>query len=266
MMGDDLLGDPELQRDLADCEGTIANPREDAAPGAVRQRLQRSINRLGLAGHALIQAAICTNVNLWMARNRSPLSLIAMAARRLFFQLAYLLGVKPWDSGVPPPELVELIEGPQALTPGRAIDLGCGTGTNCKYMLEHGWDVTGVDYIPRAIRAAKRKASGAKLLVGDVTRLAEIGVAGPFDLLLDLGCFHSLPDDRRQAYVTEAARIARPGGTLLMFAFGEKGKGTPVATESEIRQRFAGDFEMVEVRAGAPFRRQTWYRMVRKQA
>ena len=189
-----------------------------------------------------------------------------MEPRRLFFQLAYLTGVKPWDSGVPPPELVELIEGPQALEPGRAIDLGSGTGTNCKYMLEHGWDVTGIDYVPRAIRAAKRKAPGAKLLVGDVTRLSEIGIDGPFDLLLDLGCFHSIPDDRRQAYVTEAARIARPGATLLMFAFGEKGTGTPVATESEIRRRFGFEFDIVEVRAGAPFRRQTWYRMVRNQA
>src|SRR4029077_3260237 len=107
-------------------------------------------------------------------------------------------------------------------------------------------------------------APHAKLLVGDVTRLADVEVDGPFDLLLDIGCFHSIPDDRRQAYVNEAARVARPGGTLLLFAFGEKGRGTPHASESEIRQRFGNDFDMVEVRAGAPFRRQTWYRMVRK--
>ena len=146
-----------------------------------------------------------------------------MEPRRLFFQLAYLTGVKPWDSGVPPPELVELIEGPQALEPGRAIDLGSGTGTNCKYMLEHGWDVTGIDYVPRAIRAAKRKAPGAKLLVGDVTRLSEIGIDGPFDLLLDLGCFHSIPDDRRQAYVMEAAHTLRThlGWVVSAYDLGE---------------------------------------------
>src|SRR5438132_11612963 len=64
-----------------------------------------------------------------------------------FFQLAYLVGFKPWDSGVPPPELVEVVEGPQALEPGRALDLGCGTGTNCIYLAEHGWDATGVDFV-----------------------------------------------------------------------------------------------------------------------
>src|SRR6266705_3428181 len=134
---------------------------------------------------------------------------IAMAARRLFFEAAYLFGWKPWDSGVPPPELVELIEGPNALKPRRAIDLGCGTGTNCRYMVDHGWEVTGVDYVARALNAAKRKAPQARLLVGDVTRLAELGVDGPFDLLLDLGCFHSITDDRRQAYVREGTRAAR---------------------------------------------------------
>jgi SAM-dependent methyltransferase len=190
--------------------------------------------------------------------------LSATNTRRLFFEFAYLFGFKPWDTGVPPPELVELVEGPKALAPGRAIDLGCGTGTNCKYLLDHGWDVTGVDYVPRAIRVAKGKVPGAKLMVGDVTRLADIGVSGPFGLILDLGCFHSIADERRDAYVREASRIAAPGATLLMFAFGEKGPGTPVATEEEIRKRFSGAFDIAEVRAGIPFRKQTWYRMVRK--
>jgi SAM-dependent methyltransferase len=185
-------------------------------------------------------------------------------APRLFFRLTYLLGWKPWDSGVPPPQLVEWIEGPTALAPGRALDIGCGTGTNCKYMLDHKWDVTGIDFVPRAINEAKRKAPGAKLLVGDVTKLAEFGVVGPFDLMLDLGCFHSIPESRRDAYVHEVAQVAAPGATLLMFAFGEKGPGTPVATEADIRQRFTQAFDMAAVSSGAAFRKQTWYRMIRK--
>ena len=189
-----------------------------------------------------------------------------MDRSRLFFQFAYLFGFKPWDSGVPPPELVELIEGPKPLQRGRALDIGCGTGTNCKYLLDHGWDVTGVDFVPRALAVAKRKAPGAKLLIGDVTRLRDLGVSGPFDLMLDLGCFHAIPDARRDAYVDEVSHVAAPGATLLMFAFGEKGRGTPIATEEEIRRRFSGAFDVAEVRPGRPFRKQTWYRMIRKPA
>ena len=187
-------------------------------------------------------------------------------AGRLFFRLAYRFGFKPWDTGVPPPELVELVEGPKALRPGRALDIGCGTGTNCKYLLDHQWEVTGVDFVPQAINAAKRKAPGAKLLVGDVTKLREVGVSGPFDLMLDLGCFHAIPDARRAAYVGEVGQLASPGASLLMFAFGEKGRGTPVATEAEIRQRFGAAFDVAEVRPGVPFRKQTWYRILRKPA
>jgi SAM-dependent methyltransferase len=189
-----------------------------------------------------------------------------MDRSRIFFRLAYLLGFKPWDSGVPPPELVELVEGPKALRPGRALDIGCGTGTNCKYLLDHKWEVTGVDFVPRAVDVAKRKAPGARLLVGDVTKLRELGVSGPFDLMLDLGCFHAIPDARRDAYVHEVSRVAAPGATLLMFAFGEKGRSTPVAPEPEIRRRFSAAFDVAEVRPGVPFRKQTWYRMIRKPA
>ena len=157
------------------------------------------------------------------------------------------------------------MEGPAALRAGRALDLGCGTGTNCRYLLDHGWDVTGIDFVPRAMRTARIKAAGATMMLGDVTRLADLGVNGPFDLLFDCGCFHSIPDGRRDAYASEAARVARPGATLLMFAFGEGGRrGGPVAPEAEIRRRFGGAFDIAEVRAGAPFRKQTWYRLIRQ--
>jgi hypothetical protein len=39
VVGDDLLREPEFQRDLPNGQRTIPNVREDAAPGAVRQSL-----------------------------------------------------------------------------------------------------------------------------------------------------------------------------------------------------------------------------------
>ena len=189
-----------------------------------------------------------------------------MGTPRLLYRLAYLFGTTPWDSGIPPPELTRWVEGPTAVAPGNALDIGCGTGTNCMYLLEHKWKVTGVDFVPRALKAAKRKAPGATLLIGDVTRLGDLGVSGPFDLILDLGCFHSISDARRDAYVGEVAKVAAPGATFLLFAFGEKGPGGIVAPESEIRRRFSRDFEVAEVTPGAPFRKQTWYRLLRRTA
>src|ERR1700674_6043492 len=87
--------------------------------------------------------------------------LAMMNTPRMIFRLAYLLGLKPWDTGVTPPELVDWVEGPKALPPGNALDIGCGTGTNCQYLLAHKGQVTGVDFVPGARKAAKRTAPGA---------------------------------------------------------------------------------------------------------
>jgi hypothetical protein len=67
----------------------------------------------------------------------------------LFFRAAYLFGFKPWGSGVQPPELVSVVEGHESLVPGKALDLSCGTGTNCVYLAQHLWDATGIDFVPR---------------------------------------------------------------------------------------------------------------------
>ena len=137
--------------------------------------------------------------------------------RRLHFNLWYLYFIRPpWDSGISPPELLDFLANHPA---GRAIDLGCGTGTNVVTLVQHGWDVTGVDFAPLAIRLAKRKLHAAhmraSLLVGDVTNLT--GISGPFDLALDLGCFHGI--EARAAYLSELMRLLTPGGYWLMYAF-----------------------------------------------
>lgn len=97
-----------------------------------------------------------------------------------------------------------VIEGDAALLAGRALDPGCGSGTNVIYLAQHGWKATGVDFSPVAIQQARQKAKdtpGATFIEGDVSQLSRLGIDGPFDLVLDIGCFHGLPAHARQAYV-----------------------------------------------------------------
>lgn len=192
----------------------------------------------------------------------------------VFFRAAYLIGFKPWDSGVPPPELVSAVEGKDSLAPGKALDLGCGTGTNSIYLAQHGWDATGVDFVARAIAAARRKAAAAsvppRFIVGDVTRLAELGLGAGYGLLLDMGCFHSIPDSGRDAYVTGATEVAKAGATMLLFCFVRRAKpprvGPRGVAPGEVAQRFATGWEMVEETEGRPIRGcdAAWYRLRRR--
>jgi len=136
--------------------------------------------------------------------------------RQLTFNLWYFF-VPPWDSGISPPELLRFIEKHPA---GRAIDIGCGTGTNVITLTQAGWQVTGVDFVPRAIKLAQRKARKAgvqaDLRVRDATNLKDIH--GPFDLALDMGCFHSL-GEKRGDYLSELNRVLALNGHWLMYGF-----------------------------------------------
>jgi SAM-dependent methyltransferase len=193
----------------------------------------------------------------------------------LFFRAAYLLGFKPWDSGVSPPELVAVVEGPGHLEPGKALDLGCGTGTNCIYMAQHGWEATGMDFVPRAIAQARQKAAALGVsphfLVGDVTRLAGLSVGTGYGLLFDLGCFHSIPDAGRDAYARGATEVAKPDATMLMFCMVRRGESRRVGPRGvapdEVKERFGSGWHVVGEEAGRPmFGSDTaWYRL-RRQA
>jgi len=148
---------------------------------------------------------------------------MATTIANLLYRAMYRFGFKPWDSGVPPPELKDLIEGPAARSPGKALDLGCGTGTNAVYMSQHGWQVTAIDFVPSAIASAKAKAKAAnvspRFIVGDATRLDELGVGDGYQLAFDLGCMHSIPMERRDAYVAGVTRATVSGAALLLWAF-----------------------------------------------
>jgi SAM-dependent methyltransferase len=133
-------------------------------------------------------------------------------------ELRYLLGNAPWDSGISPPELEAFLG---AHTAGRAVDIGCGTGTNLASLAGRGWDATGIDLAQIAVWKARAKLAraglSAQVLRGDVTR--PMPFAKPFDMALDLGCSHALRGRRRLGYAENVRRWLRPGGTLLVYTF-----------------------------------------------
>ena len=124
----------------------------------------------------------------------------------------------PWDTQVTPPEVMEFIA---RTPPGKALDLGCGTGTNAITLARHGWRVTGVDFISKAILAARAKAARSgfaiDFLVESVTDLS--GLSGPFDYVLDIGCLHALKEEDRTRYAANVSRLLGPQAWYMLYAW-----------------------------------------------
>lgn len=169
------------------------------------------------------------------------------------FELQYLLGQAPWDTGVTPPEVVELVERGD-LPPGRALDLGCGTGTNAIYVARQGWQAVGVDFSALAIRWARWKARRAGVRCrfhrADVTDLSFL--PGPFDLALDIGCLHSVPPEGWERYAEGLARLVSPGGLYMLYAFTPRAdrSGPRGVAPEDVRRLFGPAFAVERQEGG----------------
>lgn len=194
------------------------------------------------------------------------------------YRVLYRIGFTPWDQDHVAAELSALVEGPTALAPGRALDVGCGTGTQAVYLAELGWQVTGVDAVERALVQARRRAEekGVEVswVAGDVASLPKLGLGDGFDLVHDRGCFHDLSPAAREGYVQGVNKLTATGATLLLMAFAHRnrGVGPSGASEQEILRRFGSAWELVSAQDDStpaprgPMRHvpRTWYRLRRR--
>jgi SAM-dependent methyltransferase len=168
--------------------------------------------------------------------------------RHLYFKLLYFRK-PPWDTQVSPPELMEFIA---QYPPGRALDLGCGTGTNVITLAQHAWQATGVDFVGRALQQAKQKAQlagvTADFQVDDVTKLERI--TGVFDLVLDIGCFHSLDADEKRAYIHNLDRLTTPGSIYLMYGFFREADNKGPGLRNSDLSGFVTSFDLINREEG----------------
>ena len=192
----------------------------------------------------------------------------------------YRLGITPWEryGPVAAASIAALLDREESERPrplGRALDLGCGRGQYTPDLARRGWQAVGVDNVPAAIEAARRKpTAGATYVVGDVTDLPAAGL-GTFDFFLDVGCFQGLKAEMRAAQGRGVTALANPRATLLMLAFGRTRLRslTEGVSQQDVEDAFV-DWEMLAVDPadtrglGWPMSRTRpqWYRLGRRSS
>lgn len=153
----------------------------------------------------------------------------------------------PWFHAGLDPDLDAALRA-RGLTAGRVLDLGTGPGTQAIELAARGFTVTGTDISKTAISGAAELAAGRGLAVTFVQDdVLASRLAGPFDVVVDRGCFHVMHPDDRPKYVATVAALLPPRGLLLLKTFSvlQPGDVGPYRfTVDDLRSIFAADFEL----------------------
>jgi SAM-dependent methyltransferase len=168
------------------------------------------------------------------------------------WRVAYSIGFHPWEDAVTDAPFVEKAselfdreENGRDPPYGPALDLGTGSGIWGVQLAKRGWQVTGIDFVEKALRRARDRVQNAgvdmRLIHGDVTALRAAGVGQGFRLILDTGTFHDLDSVQREAMGREVSAVASPDATLLLLVWPKRRR--PLirgASRSEVEAAFPG--------------------------
>lgn len=125
----------------------------------------------------------------------------------------------PWYRDYPPRFLTEVIQ--ENKEPSRALDIECGTGTYSTIIAQAGYEVIGIDFVAAALDMARERAADAKVSIQfQQADACDYQSQGPFDLVLDSGCPHSLKE--KEKYRQNLLSWLQPGGQFILVHFNKR--------------------------------------------
>jgi 2-polyprenyl-3-methyl-5-hydroxy-6-metoxy-1,4-benzoquinol methylase len=109
-----------------------------------------------------------------------------------------------------------LVEAAADLVPGKALDLGCGSGNDAIWLASHGWTVTAVDPSAEALEEARQAASAVGVsLALQAADLTSWRPSSRFDLVVATGSLPARGMGRSRMLEAAVAAVA-PGGTIVV--------------------------------------------------
>jgi SAM-dependent methyltransferase len=196
---------------------------------------------------------------------------------RSHWESRYADGFLPWDTRVTPPEVVDFWKSRRidvgSHSNARALDLGCGTGTNVAYLAELGLHTIGVELSGNGLSIACERI--AHLPLAQQARISLVqGSVGRLPLrkmdacyALDVGCFHAIPLEDRAGYAADVASNLSPGGYYQLYGFDWIDERADDPTKlprglrkTEVRDLFSSQMDVVQIiRAEANPHPCRWY-------
>jgi SAM-dependent methyltransferase len=156
-------------------------------------------------------------------------------------------GVTPWDAGRVPDDLRAFVRS----NPGtlRTLVPGCGSGREVRHLAEKGWEVTGLDFSPEAIAAARANAGpyADRIVLGD---FFAFDPGAPYEVIYERTFLCAMPRRRWPECAARLAALLVPGGRLVgYFYFSDEPKGPPFGTSPEaLHELLAPHFALEEDR------------------
>jgi hypothetical protein len=131
----------------------------------------------------------------------------------------------PWSHAEPTLFLAEIC---RRRKPGKALDIGCGSGTDSVFLASQGWDVTSLDFVPKALELTQQRAEQQGLSITPV--VADITNWKPpqqYDLVLDHGLLHNMDPVRYAAYRECVLSALAPAGEFVLLHWHPRHEGQP---------------------------------------
>lgn len=128
----------------------------------------------------------------------------------------------------------------QTLSPGRALDAGCGHGAESIWLAAHGWNVTALDFSASALGHARARAEamGTQIAARIEWLEGDLGIWSPprdrFDLVVC--CYVHIATSEEEMVSRMASGVA-PGGTLFMVGHRpiDPATGNPTAAAGQLQ-------------------------------
>lgn len=163
------------------------------------------------------------------------------------WEARYQSGDMPWEKGEASPGLVDFLAAHPELPRGSVLVPGCGTGHDARIWAKAGFNVTGLDLAPSAIRLSRERTVAAGLKAE--FRLANFLDDAPFarfDWIFEHTLYCAIDPTRRDDYVRAVLRWLKPGGQFLAVHYVIRDTDGPPfgCTQPELMDRFSPHFEL----------------------